>query len=111
MKAYFASTLLAGALLCGASMNTSAAPFPRSTTVDAQAMTEKVHGYHRDCRAGHRNARGGIVECGPRYYYRDPSPGFSLYIGPRGGRDRDRDLRRDRDHRRDFRPGRRGDRD
>ena len=105
MKRYFASTLIAGAFLCGASMSASAAPLTSSNPVDIQSMTEKVHSYHRDCRAGHRHVRRGIVECGPRYYYRTPAPGFSIYINPRGSRDRH--WRGDRDDRRDHRHERR----
>ncbi len=105
MRHYFASTLVAGALLCGVSMSASAAPLTGTSPVDVRSMTEKVHSYHRNCRAGHRHVRRGIVECGPRYYYRTPTPGFSIYVNPRGGRDRH--WRGDRNDRRDYRHERR----
>lgn len=81
MKTFLSAALVAGAVLCGASLGTNAAPLT-SAPIEAQSNVEAVHGFHRDCRRGHRNVRRGIVSCGSSYYYQDRAPSFGIYIGP-----------------------------
>ncbi len=108
MQSLIRTALFAGAMLCGAAMSASALPMTPSAQPGAKPLVEKTHGFHRDCRRGHRNLRDGrTVGCEPRYY-RDPSPGVTLYFGPSNRGWRDRDWRRDDRRRGDRRDGRRG---
>lgn len=96
MKGLLATVLFSGAVLCGTTANTNAAPVaPAPIQVDA--AVEKVHGYHRSCRGGpgwfHRHTRRDrTVRCRTRWYR---APGITLYFGHR-----DRRGRAHRHHRR-----------
>jgi len=104
MKGFIAAAILGGATFCGATINANAAPVGPAP-IQANALVEKVHGYHRSCRGGagwvHRHTRSGRpAGCGPRLYRR---PGVHLYFGGRDRRGhyhRHHHRRHDRHHRR-----------
>ena len=69
-----------GAGLMIAAPHANAAPLSPQAP-GAESAIEKVHGYHRSCRYGHRHQwDGDRVRCGG-YYYRDSSPGIYLNFG------------------------------
>ena len=83
MNRLLSSAFVSTALVCGASLSASAAPLTPSAS-GAQSSIEKAHSYHRSCDRGHRHQRDGDwVSCGRSYYYRDRSPGVTLYFGTR----------------------------
>jgi hypothetical protein len=98
MTRFLSIAAMGAGLMFAIPVSANAAP-PSPQAPGAETTIEKVHGYHRSCRYGHRHQRDGDrVGCGG-YYYRDSAPSIYLNLG----RDRDRhhgqrrhDGRRDR---------------
>jgi len=99
MNRLLPSALLGATLAFGASMTASAAPVsPPPASSSIKSNVEKVHGYHRSCRSGHRHTAHGRVYCG--HFYRDIEPGITLRLGERDrGNHRNRHDRRGSDRR------------
>lgn len=78
MNRYLSSAVAGASLLFVASAGANAAPLaPPAPTADPNV--EKVHGYHRDCRRGHRHNRWGEWRsCGHSYR---GAPGIYLRFG------------------------------
>ena len=82
MNRLLSSVFLGATLAFGASMTASAAPVsPPPASSSIKSNVEKVHGYHRSCRRGHRHTAHGRVYCG--HFYRDSEPGITLRLGER----------------------------
>lgn len=89
MKRILSVIVVAAAASFGASVASAAPPSPAAMSPSgAQSNVEKVHGYHRGCRAGpnrwHRHLRSGRnVRCYRRYYRGRYVWGPTLYVAPR----------------------------
>jgi hypothetical protein len=98
MKRYLCGALVGAGVLVASSLGANAAPLaPQGQTPAAGTAIEKVHGYHRHCRRGHRHNRWGEWRsCG--YYRHYSSPGIHLHFGYR-----DRHRHRHHHHHRHWR--------